>query len=37
VLLISYWKENGQLQKVQVLQAELEQQNPDDPELQQGL
>ena len=37
VLLIGYWKENGQLQKVQVLQAELEQQNPDDPELQQGL
>ncbi|KFE56927.1 tetratricopeptide repeat protein [Pseudomonas syringae] len=37
VLLISYWKENGQLQKVQILQAELEQQNPDDPELQQGL
>ena len=36
VLLIGYWKENGQLQKVQVLQAELEQQNPDDPELQIG-
>lgn len=37
VLLIHYWKESGQLQKVQVLQAELEQQNPDDPALQQGL
>ncbi|MEN0107791.1 MAG: tetratricopeptide repeat protein, partial [Pseudomonas sp.] len=34
--LISYWHEAGQLQKVQVLQAELEQQNPDDPELQQA-
>ncbi|HEY0287065.1 MAG TPA: tetratricopeptide repeat protein [Pseudomonas sp.] len=37
ILLIHYWKENGQLQKVQVLLAELEQQNPDDPALQQGL
>ncbi|MCD5994933.1 tetratricopeptide repeat protein [Pseudomonas sp. CDFA 602] len=37
VLLIQYWKENGQLQNVQVLLAELEQQNPDDPALQQGL
>jgi cytochrome c-type biogenesis protein CcmH/NrfG len=37
VLLIHYWKERGQLQKVQVLLAELEQQNPDDPVLQQGL
>jgi Flp pilus assembly protein TadD len=37
VLLINYWKENGQLQRVQVLLAELEQQNPDDPVLQQGL
>ncbi|NBA97431.1 tetratricopeptide repeat protein [Pseudomonas sp. R5(2019)] len=37
VLLIEYWKETGQLQNVQVLQAELEQQNPDDPALQQGL
>jgi tetratricopeptide (TPR) repeat protein len=37
VLLIHYWKESGQLQKVQVLLAELEQQNPDDPVLQQGL
>ncbi|WP_342652848.1 hypothetical protein [Pseudomonas sp. F3-2] len=37
ILLIHYWKENGQLQKVQVLLAELEQQNPDDPVLQQGL
>jgi Flp pilus assembly protein TadD len=36
-LLIDYWKENGQLQKVQVLLAELEQLNPDDPALQQGL
>ncbi len=34
--LISYWHEAGQPQKVQVLQAELEQQNPDDPELQQA-
>ncbi|RJG11078.1 hypothetical protein D3879_15540 [Pseudomonas cavernicola] len=33
--LISYWHEAGQMQEVQVLQAELEQQNPDDPELQQ--
>ena len=37
VLLIQYWKETGQLQNVQVLLAELEQQNPDDPSLQQGL
>jgi thioredoxin-like negative regulator of GroEL len=37
VLLIRYWQESGQLQKVQVLLAELEQQNPDDPALQQGL
>lgn len=37
VLLIQYWKEAGQLQNVQVLLAELEQQNPDDPALQQGL
>ena len=37
VLLIEYWKEAGQLQNVQVLLAELEQQNPDDPALQQGL
>ncbi len=37
VLLIRYWKETGQLQNVQVLQAGLEQQNPDDPALQQGL
>ncbi len=37
VLLISYWKESGQLQNVQVLLAQLEQQNPDDPALQQGL
>jgi tetratricopeptide (TPR) repeat protein len=37
VLLIQYWKETGQLQNVQVLLAELEQQNPDDPVLQQGL
>jgi cytochrome c-type biogenesis protein CcmH/NrfG len=37
VLLIRYWQENGQLQKVQVLLAELEQLNPDDPALQQGL
>ncbi|MDR6712907.1 tetratricopeptide (TPR) repeat protein [Pseudomonas hunanensis] len=37
VLLISYWKETGQLQNVQVLLAELERQNPDDPLLQQGL
>ncbi|WP_263263750.1 tetratricopeptide repeat protein [Pseudomonas sp. RIT-PI-S] len=35
--LIEYWKEAGQLQNVQVLLAELEQQNPDDPALQQGL
>ncbi len=34
--LINYWHEAGQPQKVQVLQAELEQQNPDDPELQQA-
>ena len=37
VLLIQYWKETGQLQNVQVLLAELEQQNADDPALQQGL
>ncbi|MBA6059511.1 tetratricopeptide repeat protein [Pseudomonas juntendi] len=37
VLLIQYWKESSQLQNVQVLLAELEQQNPDDPALQQGL
>jgi cytochrome c-type biogenesis protein CcmH/NrfG len=37
VLLIEYWKESGQLQNVQVLLAELEQQNPDDPLLQQVL
>ncbi|WDY60598.1 tetratricopeptide repeat protein [Pseudomonas sp. PSKL.D1] len=37
VLLIQYWKETGQLQNVQVLLAELERQNPDDPFLQQGL
>ncbi len=35
-LLIEYWKENGQLQKVQVLLAELEQLNPDDPALQES-
>ncbi|MFO2464277.1 tetratricopeptide repeat protein [Pseudomonas sp. 15FMM2] len=37
VLLVHYWKESGQLQNVQVLLAQLEQQNPDDPALQQGL
>ncbi len=37
IQLIRYWKESGQLQNVQVLLAELEQQNPDDPALQQGL
>ena len=37
VLLIQYWKETGQLQNVQVLLAQLEQQNPDDPLVQQGL
>lgn len=37
LLLIQYWKETGQLQNVQVLLAELERQNPDDPLLQQGL
>jgi tetratricopeptide (TPR) repeat protein len=37
VLLINYWKESGQLQNVQILLAQLEQQNPDDPALQQGL
>lgn len=36
-LLIDYWKETGQLQNVQILLAELEQQNPDDPLLQQAL
>ncbi|MFF7709358.1 tetratricopeptide repeat protein [Pseudomonas sp. NPDC007930] len=33
LLLIDYWKQSGQLQNVQVLLAELEQQNPDDPAL----
>lgn len=37
ILLIRYWKDAGQLQKVQVLLAELEQLNADDPALQQGL
>lgn len=37
VLLINYWKETGQLQNVQILLAQLEQMNPDDPALQQGL
>ncbi|MGN8275803.1 tetratricopeptide repeat protein [Pseudomonas sp. SMV71] len=37
VLLINYWKETGQLQNVQILLAQLEQLNPDDPALQQGL
>ncbi|NUT87280.1 tetratricopeptide repeat protein [Pseudomonas corrugata] len=37
VLLINYWKETGQLQNVQILLAKLEQLNPDDPVLQQGL
>ncbi|MDD0976980.1 tetratricopeptide repeat protein [Pseudomonas sp. TNT2022 ID681] len=37
VLLIEYWKETGQLQNVQILLAQLEQQNPDDPLVQQGL
>jgi tetratricopeptide (TPR) repeat protein len=37
VLLINYWKESGQLQNVQILLAQLEQLNPDDPALQQGL
>ncbi|MFJ4376131.1 tetratricopeptide repeat protein [Pseudomonas japonica] len=36
-LLIEYWKESGQLQNVQILLAQLEQQNPDDPLVQQGL
>jgi hypothetical protein len=36
-LLIQYWKESGQLQNVQVLLAELEQQNPDDPVVQAGF
>lgn len=36
-LLIEYSKESGQLQNVQVLLAQLEQQNPDDPLVQQGL
>jgi predicted CXXCH cytochrome family protein len=31
--LINYWREAGQIQKVQALLAELEQQNPDDPAL----
>lgn len=33
--LIDYCRESGQLQKVQVLQAELERMNPDDPVLRQ--
>ncbi|MFQ6575907.1 tetratricopeptide repeat protein [Pseudomonas sp. UM16] len=37
VLLIAYWKETGQMQNVQVLLAQLEQLNPDDPLVQQGL
>ncbi|MCY1400036.1 Beta-barrel assembly-enhancing protease [compost metagenome] len=37
LLLIDYWKETGQLQNVQVLLTELEQLNPDDPLVQQGL
>nr|WP_314484641.1 tetratricopeptide repeat protein [uncultured Pseudomonas sp.] len=37
ILLIEYWKEAGQLQNVQVLLAELERQNPDDPFLQKDL
>lgn len=37
VLLIQYWKESGQLQNVQVLLAELERQNPDDPVVQAGF
>ncbi|MBA1242243.1 tetratricopeptide repeat protein [Pseudomonas japonica] len=37
MLLIDYWQQSGQLQNVQVLLAELEQQNPDDPAVQQGL
>jgi cytochrome c-type biogenesis protein CcmH/NrfG len=37
VLLVQYWKESGQLQNVQVLLAELEQQNPDDPVVQAGF
>ena len=37
LLLMEYWKATGQLQNVQVLLAELEQQNPDDPVLQQEL
>ncbi|MFK8331510.1 tetratricopeptide repeat protein [Pseudomonas sp. BJa5] len=37
VLLIEYWKETGQLQNVQILLAQLEQLNPDDPLVQQGL
>lgn len=36
-LLIQYWNESGQLQNVQILLAQLEQQNPDDPLVQQGL
>lgn len=31
--LIGYWREAGQIQKVQALLAELEQLNPDDPAL----
>ncbi|MCY1347000.1 putative PEP-CTERM system TPR-repeat lipoprotein [compost metagenome] len=34
--LIDYWRETGQIQKVQILQAELEQLNPDDPALRQA-
>ena len=37
LLLVRYWQETGQLQNVQVLLAELERLNPDDPALQQGL
>ncbi|MOA53836.1 Beta-barrel assembly-enhancing protease [compost metagenome] len=31
--LVDYLRESGQMQKVQMLMAELEQQNPDDPAL----
>ncbi|UVE16051.1 tetratricopeptide repeat protein [Pseudomonas sp. LS44] len=34
--LIGFWRDAGQMQKVQILQAELEQLNPDDPALRQG-
>jgi len=37
MLLIDYWQQAGQLQNVQILLAELEQQNPDDPAVPQGL